>query len=138
MKNKDIALLLLRIGVGVIFIVAGWSKLSGIEGVQGFFGNIGIPLAGFMAWVVAIVEFVGGIMILLGYKVEAPGILLAIVMLVAIFTVKMSGDNGFSGMRLEIMLLLASLAIAMMDTGKYSVEAMMSKSSGPAPETADF
>ncbi|WP_020404080.1 DoxX family protein [Gracilimonas tropica] len=125
MKNRDIALLLLRIGVGIIFIIAGWGKLTGIEGVQGFFGNIGIPLAGAMAWVVALVEFLGGILILVGYKVEIPGILLAIVMLVAIFTVKLGGDGGFSGMRLELMLLLTSLAIAMMDTGKYSLQVVM-------------
>ena len=65
-KYHDLALLLLRIGVGVVFIVAGWGKLTGIEGVQGFFGDLGIPLAGMMAWVVAIVEFVGGLMVLTG------------------------------------------------------------------------
>ncbi len=129
MKNKDLAKLLLRIGVGVIFIIAGWSKLSGIEGVQGFFGNIGIPLPGVMAWVVALVEFIGGIMMLTGYKVEIPGILLAITMLVAILTVKMGGDGGFSGMRLEIMLLLTSLALSMMGTGSYSLDTVLDKSS---------
>ena len=129
MKNKNLAILLLRIGVGVIFIIAGWGKLTGIEGVQGFFGNIGIPMAGLMAWVVALVEFVGGIMILVGYKVEIPGILLAITMLVAIFTVKMGGDGGFSGMRLEIMLLLTSLALSIMGTGSYSLDDMLGKSS---------
>ncbi|MDR9419121.1 DoxX family protein [Gracilimonas sp.] len=132
MKNKDLALLLIRIGVGVIFILAGWGKLTGIEGTQQFFGNIGIPLAGVMAWVVALVEFLGGIMMLVGYKVEIPGILLAITMLVAIFTVKMGGDGGFSGMRLEIMLMLTSLAISMMGTGSYSLEASLDKS--PAAE----
>lgn len=127
MKNKNVAVLLLRIGVGVIFIVAGWGKLTGIEGVQGFFGNIGIPLAGVMAWVVALVEFVGGIMVLIGYKVEVPGFLLAFTMLVAIFTVKMGGDGGFSGMRLEIILMLTSLAVAMMNTGSYSLDAILDK-----------
>lgn len=130
MKNKNLALLLLRIGVGVIFIVAGWSKLTGIEGVQGFFGNIGIPLAGFMAWVVALVEFLGGIMILVGYKVDLPGILLAFIMLVAIFTVKMGGDGGFSGMRLEIMLMLTSLALSMMGSGSYSLDDKLGKPAG--------
>jgi putative oxidoreductase len=129
MNNKNIAVLLLRIGVGVIFIVAGWGKLTGIEGVQGFFGNIGIPLAGIMAWVVALVEFIGGIMILVGYKVQVPGILLAFTMLVAIFTVKMGGDGGFGGMRLEIILLLTSLALSMMGTGTYSLDATLDKSS---------
>ncbi|MAL19228.1 MAG: oxidoreductase [Balneola sp.] len=129
MNNKNIAVLLLRIGVGIIFIVAGWGKLTGIEGVQGFFGNIGIPMAGFMAWVVALVEFVGGIMILIGYKVQVPGILLSITMLVAIFTVKMGGDGGFRGMRLEIILMLTSLALAMMSTGSYSLDSMLNKPS---------
>lgn len=129
MNNNNIAVLLLRIGVGVIFILAGWGKLTGIDGVQGFFGNIGIPLPGLMAWVVALVEFVGGIMILVGYKVQIPGILLAITMLVAIFTVKMGGEGGFRGMRLEIMLMLASLALAMMSTGSYSLDQVLNKPS---------
>lgn len=127
MKNKDLAILLLRIGVGVIFVIAGWGKLGGIENVQGFFGNIGIPLAGFMAWVVALTELIGGLMILLGYKMEIPGILLAIVMLVAILTVKLGGDGGFGGMRLEIMLLVTSLSLSLMRTsGKFALDAMLS------------
>ncbi len=118
-ENKDIALLLLRIGVGVIFIVAGWGKLNGIEGVEGFFGNIGIPLPGLMAWVVAIVEFVGGILILTGTYIRIPAILLAIIMIVAIITTKLGQD--FSAYRLDMMLLLVSAALALMGAGKYSV-----------------
>lgn len=128
MKNRDLALLLLRIGVGVIFVIAGWGKLTGIEGVQQFFGNIGIPLASVMAWVVAIVEFVGGLMILTGYKVQIPGYLLAFVMLVAMFVILGREDSGFGSIRLELMLLLTSLAITMLDNGAYSVEAMLNKS----------
>jgi len=118
-ENKDIALLLLRIGVGVIFIVAGWGKLTGIEGVQGFFGNIGIPLPGLMAWVVAIVEFVGGILVLTGTFIRVPAILLAIIMLVAIITTKIGQD--FSAYRLDAMLLLVNASLALMGAGKYSV-----------------
>lgn len=119
-KYVDLAPLLLRIGVGVIFIIAGWGKLNGIEGVQGFFGNIGIPLPGIMAWVVAIVEFVGGIMVLLGAYARIPYLLLAFVMVVALFTTKLGGE--FSAARLEIMLLLANLALYFMGSGKYSVD----------------
>ncbi len=132
-NNRDLALLLLRIGVGVIFIVAGWGKLTGIEGTQQFFGSIGIPLAGFMAWVVALIEFLGGLMILIGYKIEIPAVLLAIIMLVAILTVKLGGDNGFGGMRLELLLLLTSLALAMTGTGQYSLDDKLDKS--PAVDT---
>jgi putative oxidoreductase len=128
MNNKNLALLLLRIGVGLIFILAGWGKLTGIENVQGFFGNVGIPMAGIMAWVVAIVEFVGGIMVLIGYKIKLPSLLLAFIMVVAILTVKLGGDGGFSGMRIDLMLLVTSLALAILGSGGYSVEGMIGKS----------
>ena len=128
MNNKNLALLLLRIGVGLIFVLAGWGKLTGIENVQSFFGNVGIPLAGIMAWVVALVEFLGGLMVLIGYKVKIPSLLLAFIMIVAILTVKLGGDGGFSGMRVDIMLLVSSLAIAILGSGGYSVEGMLNKS----------
>lgn len=119
-KYHDLAILLLRIGVGVIFIVAGWSKLTGIEGVQGFFESSGIPLPGIMAWVVAIVEFVGGLMVLTGTYIRVPAVLLACVMIGALLFVKL--DSGFGAMRLEIMLLLTSLALFVFNSGKYSVD----------------
>ncbi len=119
-KTSDLALLLLRIGVGVIFIVAGWGKLTGIEGTIQFFGNIGIPLPAVMAWVVAIVEFVGGIMVLLGAYAKIPYLLFAIIMVVALFTTKLGGE--FSAARLDIMLLLTSLALFFLGSGAYSVD----------------
>lgn len=119
-KYDDIAILLLRIGVGVIFIVAGWGKLTGIEGTQGFFGNLGIPLPGLMAWVVAIVEFFGGLMVLLGAYIRIPALLLAFVMLVALLTTKLGGE--FSAARLDIMLLLVNLALFIIGSGRYSID----------------
>ena len=119
-QNKDIALLLLRIGVGVIFILAGWGKLTGIEGTQGFFGSIGIPLPGLMAWVVALVEFVGGIMVLFGAYIRIPSILLAVIMVVAIITTKFGQE--FTAYRLDLMLLLVSASLAMLGSGKFSVD----------------
>lgn len=124
-KYHDLALLLLRIGVGVVFIVAGWGKLTGIEGVQGFFGNLGIPLAGMMAWVVAIVEFFGGLMVLTGLYAKIPNLLLAVIMVVALFTTKLDGD--FSAARVDILLLLMTLALAILGSGKYSINSMIGK-----------
>lgn len=119
-KYSDLGLLLLRIGVGAIFIYHGWGKLTGIEGVQGFFGNIGIPLPALMAWVVAIVEFFGGIMVLLGAYAKIPYLLLAAVMVVALLTVKISA--GFEAARIDMMLLLTTLALFFLGSGSYSVD----------------
>ncbi len=124
-QNRDVALLLLRIGVGIVFIYAGWGKLTGIEGVQGFFGSLGIPMAGLMAWVVAIVEFVGGIMVLAGAFIRIPAILLAIIMIVAIITTKIG--EPFPAYRVDLLLLLMSSALALMGPGSYSVDDLLPK-----------
>jgi len=120
---RGVALLLLRLGVGLIFVVAGWDKLMDISGPQAFFADIGIPLAGLMAWVVAIVEFVGGLMVLAGAYIRIPTPLLAVIMGVAIFTVKLG--QGFGAMRLDLMLLFAALALFILGSGRYSVDYMM-------------
>jgi putative oxidoreductase len=119
-KHSDLALLLLRIGVGIIFIYAGWGKLTGIEGTQEFFGNIGIPMAGIMAWVVAIVEFFGGIMVLFGAYAKIPYLLLAFIMVVALLTTKLGGE--FPAARLDMMLLLTNIALFLMGSGRFSVD----------------
>lgn len=124
-KNYNIGLLLIRVGVAVVFIYHGWGKLTGIEGVQQFFGNIGIPLTGIMAWVVAVIEFVGGIMVLTGFKIRIPSILLAIVMIVALLTVKISA--GFEQARVDILLLMMTIALAFMGPGGYSLDSIMGK-----------
>lgn len=124
-NNSDLARLLLRIGVGVVFIIAGWGKLNGIEGVQGFFGNLGIPLPGLMAWVVAIIEFVGGAMVLFGAYIRIPSLLLACIMVVALITTKLGGEFGPA--RVDMLLLMMTLSLAMLNSGKYSVDQMIRK-----------
>jgi putative oxidoreductase len=120
-KYKDLAPLLLRVGVGLIFMYAGWGKLSGIEGTTTFFGSIGIPMAGIMAWVVALIEFIGGFMILIGLRIQIPALLLAFIMLIAIITTKLGGDNVFRAMRLDLMLMLANLVLIILGSGKYAL-----------------
>lgn len=124
-KQQDIAILLLRIGVGFIFIYAGWGKLTGIEGTQGFFDSIGIPIPALMAWVVAIIEFFGGILVLLGAWTRIPHLLLAIIMLVALLTTKLGG--GFGPARLDFMLLMANIALFLLGTGRYAVDEVMGR-----------
>ena len=78
-------LAILRIVLGIALVVHGWDKLSGgVGGVAGFFGTLGIPAPGLMAWVVTIVELVGGILLIVGFLTQIAGILIALDMLGAI------------------------------------------------------
>ncbi len=60
----------------------------------GMLQNIGVPAAGLMAWVVGIVELLGGLALILGAFVSVASALLIIDMLVALFTVHL--PNGFN------------------------------------------
>ncbi|MCD6029711.1 MAG: DoxX family protein, partial [Thermomicrobiales bacterium] len=78
-------LAILRIVLGIAFAVHGWSKLSGgVDGVAGFFGSLGIPAPTLIAWVVTIVELVGGLLLIAGALTQIVGILLFINMIGAI------------------------------------------------------
>ena len=94
----------LRLILGFGFVYHGYPKLFTSQGHEMFLGmlqNIGVPAAGLMSWVVAIVEFVGGIALILGAFVTLAALLNAINMLVALFTVHL--PHGFNFMNITEM-----------------------------------
>lgn len=120
-RNESIGLLLLRLAVAVPFIVHGYGKLADHAVYVQAFTGMGIVAPAFMAWVVGLVEFVGGLALALGIFVRTASVLLAVVMIVAITMVH--AKNGYSlmagGYEYTLVLLLASLATAFTGAGKY-------------------
>lgn len=131
-KNIDAGLLLIRIALGVGFMLHGIQKLQGIDMTVGFFGKLGFPPA--LAWFVALVETLGGAAMLLGIFTEVSGLLLASVMIVAILKVKLGSGKGYLGFELDAAYLLSSLAIVLTGPGKYSLRGLMKKKPNEAHE----
>lgn len=116
--SKDCGIFLVRVVLGLIFIVHGWDKIQNMEGTIGFFSSLG--LASFFAYLVAWVEFLGGLAVLLGIFTRWIPYLLAMVMVFAIFLVKLK--LGFSGgYEFDLLLLVSALAVAWSDSEAYSV-----------------
>ena len=90
----DVGLLMLRLGVGIIFLYHGWPKLNpnsmmkGTAGFGGFLKQMGVPLPMFFAWVVALLETVGAVLLILGLGTRILAVGFAITMLVAILLAK--------------------------------------------------
>src|SRR6266480_6829242 len=97
MKAQNWGLTILRVVVGLVFLMHGYEKLfkMGFHGVAGMFGHMGIPLPAVSAVIVTLVEFVGGILLITGLATRVAAGLNAIDMTVAILVVHLK--NGFSG-----------------------------------------
>ncbi len=127
----DEAKLILRVVLGVIFLYHGYAKFGmGTEAIAGFFGAVGIPMAGFFAPLVIWVEMIGGVALILGVLTHWVSKLFVIISLVALFMVHIK--NGFSiaqnGYEFILLILAASVTTMIMGAGKYSVDAMIGKS----------
>ncbi len=115
--NTDLGLLLLRIGVGSIFIFTGWMKVSDMTGTVGFFSSLGF--SAFWAYLVTAVELLGGIAVLVGAGIytRISAKLLAIIMLVAMYLLR----SDLASLMTPFMMFFAASAILFAGAGKYSV-----------------
>lgn len=127
-NRRDLALLLLRIGLGIIFLAHGVGKLQGgIDGVAGFFGAVGIPAPILMAWIVTLVEVFGGALLIVGLATRLAALLLSIIMIVAILTVKVKVGliapmGSGAGAELDLALLVGLLSLLFQGPGAWSAD----------------
>ena len=122
----DVALLLGRVLLGVLFFAHGWQKLftNGIKGTAAFFDQAGVPLPTVSAWVAALVELVGGALLVLGLVVPVAAVLLLVDMLGAYAFVH-SGKGLFideGGFELVGALGAGCLLLLALGAGRYSLD----------------
>jgi putative oxidoreductase len=90
----------LRLIVGYGFAEHGFAKLlRGADNFTGILHAMGLPMPHVFAWITILTEIVGGVFVLLGALVPLVSIPMAIVLLVAIFTVHL--PYGFSSIKLQ-------------------------------------
>ena len=76
---RDLAILVTRLGVGLVFVAHGWQKLtdSGLDRTAESFARLGVP-ASFSAFYATFVELLGGAALIAGLAVPVAGVLLAL------------------------------------------------------------
>ena len=125
-KHRHIGLLVLRIGIGLMFILHGAPKLfGGVEKwvkIGGAMASLGIGFApAFWGFMAAVSEFFGGICLILGVAFRPACILLTITMLVAAISHLSRGD-GLGGASHAIELGIVFLSLILIGAGKYSID----------------
>jgi putative oxidoreductase len=124
-SQKDLGLLILRIGVGLSFVVHGWPKLlagpARWGALGGAMGNLGIDFApeafGFLAM---LAELGGGILLLVGHWVRPASAAMAFTMLVATISHLSRGD-GYGSASHALELCVVFIALVLIGPGSYRV-----------------
>ncbi len=131
-------LAILRVVVGIVFLVHGFQKLflMGFGGVAGMMEGLGVPAPGLFAVIVTLVELLGGLALILGLFTRVVAIPLAMDMLVATLTVHL--PNGFSvlpngGYEFTLVLLAASVALTVAGPGEAALDRFLAmRTNNPA------
>lgn len=123
--HNSLATLILRLAVGSLFIIHGYPKLGPQrqQGV-GWMKSMGMP-GGLIAFA-GIVETLGGLGLILGLLTPIIGVLFALWMFSTMWlqTAKMK-RKYMGGWELDVTLLLASLAIAALGSGVFSLDHLL-------------
>jgi putative oxidoreductase len=126
-RQLSLGLAALRVAVATIFIKHGAQKLFvfGFSGVTGAFTQMGVPLPGVTGPFIALLEFFGGIALVIGLLTRLIALGFVCDMLGAILLVQLK--SGFSHYELEFLLLGSSLALVLTGAGEFSVDALLGR-----------
>jgi putative oxidoreductase len=124
--------LILRIALGLLFIMEGWNKFMDLGGTIKFFGSLGFN--GPAGWVclVACAELLGGILILVGLLTKPACVALATEMAIIVWGLPAPHGGLFWGHSFEFFLLLALLSLYIGGPGKYSLARLWLNRKGKA------
>lgn len=123
---RDIALVILRLILGIIFICHGWDKIfiTGIDKMTGYFVAANIPQAHLTVWVVALVELVGGALLILGLLAPTVAMVFIIEMIGAWWSMHL-GNGLFirdNGAELVMSLIGGLVMIFVFGAGRFSLD----------------
>jgi len=126
-------LLFVRLYWGWQLAQSGWGKLHNIEKVTEFFMSLGLPAPGFTAHFIASLEFVGGILLILGLAARLIAVPLTINMIMAyiiadhdaLMSIFSNPDKFYAAAPYTF--LFASVVILIFGPGLFSADAAIAR-----------
>ena len=121
----------LRVVLGLTMFWHGYKKFDdGLDIYEDFFRSIGIPAAGIMTPITAVIEFVGGLAVLAGVFTRVFSLLFIVQLLVAVIKAKYGRDIGYigsgtAGAELDWTLIAGFLMLAVGGPGPFSADAKL-------------
>lgn len=122
---NSVIVLIGRILLSIMFILAGFGKLTNIAGTAGYFASYNLPMPTATAVIVGLVELVGGLAILIGFQTRVAAYVLAIFSVAAALVAHMNWADVMQLINFQKNLAIAGgfLVLASFGPGAYSVDA---------------
>lgn len=130
-RFREVGPFVIRGSMGVIFAYHGWLKLDGgVDGFAGFVDSLGVPLPDITAWVVVLLELVGGIFLVAGLLTRTVALLLALEMIGTTWLVKLdvgliAGMGGGAGAEIDIALWSGMVALVLLGPGVLALDRLI-------------
>lgn len=127
--HPDLGLAILRVVLGVTFIAHGAPRLvGGVGGLAGMLEGLGFPEPLAWAWLVTLLEFFGGLLLVVGLLVTPVALLFCIEMLLGIILVHSANGwyvigAGTGGVEFNVLLIASLLALVFGGPGVAAIDA---------------
>lgn len=124
-QSNGLATLIARVFLSILFILAGFSKLTAISGTAGYFAGLGLPVPTVTAVVVGLVEFLGGLAILVGFQTRIAAAIVALFTIGATLVAHMNFAEGMNALMAQKNLAIAGglILLALHGAGSISIDA---------------
>lgn len=125
MTKNTIVSTIARVVLGILFLAHGIDKLHmGLSNVEAWFNSIGVP--GVLAYVVATIELVGGIMLIIGIFTRYVSAIFVMMLIGAIFTTKLSigllGNGQMAGYELDLSFIVIAIYLIVAERSPLSLD----------------
>ncbi|KAB2700064.1 DoxX family protein [Ochrobactrum sp. GPK 3] len=124
-QSNGAVTLIARVFLSILFIIAGFGKLTALSGTAGYFAGLGLPLPMVTAVVVGLVEFVGGIAILVGFQTRIAAAIVGLFTIGATLVAHMNFAEGMNALMAQKNLAIAGglFLLALHGAGSLSIDA---------------
>lgn len=117
---QGLALFLLRVALGIVFIVHGLPKIKNLAGTRKGFEQMGVPAPALTSLFAALAEFVGGILLVVGIYTGWASLALAINILGAMLFVKWK-QPFVAGWEFDLVLFIMAITLLLAGAGSYTL-----------------
>ena len=116
--------LLGRLGIAAIFLLSGFSKLTAPEGTIGYIASAGLPLPTLGLVLAILVELVGGVLLVIGYRTRVVAAALAAFTIVAaiFFHAALGDQNQFIHFFKNLAIAGGLLQVVAFGVGRFSID----------------